>query len=187
MSQRPGVKPPTTRKPTFTAGTSLSSGTSGSAAGGSSTQVRKPATTTTTSSSASNVGRSQPTAAELAQTRRRLSIMGGGKGDTAALDGDKQYDDVDHADIIKQVLDNAEASERKEKTIFTQFHSLSKVGFVPYSSGKVNQDRACEVAPFGKSKDKAFFGVFDGHGQLGHMVSSLIQYRVTMIIYYLLS
>jgi len=36
------------------------------------------------------------------------------------------------------------------------------------------QDRACEVAPFGKHTERAFFGVFDGHGQHGHIVSQYV-------------
>lgn len=77
---------------------------------------------------------------------------------------------------MKQVVDNAaDGSEKKEIRIaYTSFYSLSKVGYVPFNQGKVNQDRACEVAPFGKAKEKALFGVFDGHGQQGHLVSQFI-------------
>jgi len=160
---------------------------------------------------------------ELAQSRRRLSIMGTDRNDGATLttlDGDKQFDTTEHIDVIRQTVESpadplaspvvvtvqqqqqqqaakpaagvaaaapgtaaaaaassaaapAQPAERKE-TLIREYYSLSKVGYVPYNPGKVNQDRACEVVPFGKSRDKAFFGVFDGHGQHGHLVSEFV-------------
>jgi serine/threonine protein phosphatase PrpC len=38
----------------------------------------------------------------------------------------------------------------------------------------VNQDRYCEVTPFAGHEDRAVFGVFDGHGALGHEVRRLL-------------
>jgi serine/threonine protein phosphatase PrpC len=106
------------------------------------------------------------------RSRRRLSVMGGAtKEDQLELDGKKQTGEEDHAEIIRQVLEQAEAEANQPKEVYKSFFSLSKVGFVPFNPYKVNQDRACEVAPFGKHKERAFFGVFDGHGQNGHLVS----------------
>ncbi len=169
-------RPVPTRKPTFTAGIAPSSASS-SARAGAGVAVRRPAggSTGSTTPTVNQVSK-QMSNMEIAQTRRRLSIMGSNKGDASILDGDKQFDEVDHADIIKNVLENAEqaSAEKKDQHIYTDFFSLSKVGYVPYNPDKTNQDRACEVAPFGKAKDKAFFGVFDGHGQLGHLVSQFV-------------
>ena len=48
-------------------------------------------------------------------------------------------------------------------------------GFMsPLISNKVNQDRSVEIVKFGGNDEKAFFGVFDGHGSLGHEVSSFL-------------
>jgi serine/threonine protein phosphatase PrpC len=55
------------------------------------------------------------------------------------------------------------------------------VGFVPNSS-KVNQDRACEHPKFGNDEQKAFFGVFDGHGALGHKVSQYVATELPKVI-----
>ena len=115
-------------------------------------------------------------AQRVALQRRRLSTTGQSKDDVTTLDGSAQFGEEDHAEDVQQVVDNADGGERKaDRPIYSEFYSLSKVGFVPWgTTTKVNQDRACEVAPFGKSKDKAFFGVFDGHGQHGHLVSQAV-------------
>ncbi len=38
----------------------------------------------------------------------------------------------------------------------------------------MNQDRSVEIPRFGGDESKAFFGVFDGHGSLGHEVSQFL-------------
>lgn len=60
---------------------------------------------------------------------------------------------------------NAQSAQAKDSTkapakrrAFSHYTSLSKVGFVPFNPNKVNQDRAVEIAKFGNSEDKAFFG-----------------------------
>jgi len=47
-------------------------------------------------------------------------------------------------------------------------------GLSLFASNKVNQDRSVEIVKFGGNDEKAFFGVFDGHGSLGHEVSSFL-------------
>ena len=58
--------------------------------------------------------------------------------------------------------------------VFSHYSSLSKVGYIPYNPAKVNQDRALELVRFNGSDSQALFAVFDGHGQLGHEVSSFL-------------
>ena len=58
--------------------------------------------------------------------------------------------------------------------VFSHYASLSKVGYIPYNPAKVNQDRALELVRFQQSDSQALFAVFDGHGQLGHEVSSFL-------------
>eukprot|EP01006_Ploeotia_vitrea_P023221 TRINITY_DN55665_c0_g1_i2.p1 TRINITY_DN55665_c0_g1~~TRINITY_DN55665_c0_g1_i2.p1 ORF type:complete len:337 (-),score=193.33 TRINITY_DN55665_c0_g1_i2:164-1174(-) len=57
---------------------------------------------------------------------------------------------------------------------FSAFASLSKVGFIPFNNNKVNQDKAGYTVDFQDSSDKAWFGVFDGHGLHGHEVSAFV-------------
>ena len=58
--------------------------------------------------------------------------------------------------------------------MFSHYSSLSKVGYIPYNPAKVNQDRALELVRFNAADNQALFAVFDGHGQLGHEVSSFL-------------
>jgi hypothetical protein len=63
--------------------------------------------------------------------------------------------------------------------VYSTYASLSKVGYVPFNNTKVNQDRATELVKFGgDEKHQAFFGVFDGHGLLGHEVSEWVAHNL---------
>lgn len=103
---------------------------------------------------------------DLVKTRRRLSVV--------AASGTKQH-------TLDGVGQGAAEEKEKDKTgdsakkCFKSFSLFSHVGFVPFNAGKVNQDRGVAVSPFCGKNDKAFFGVFDGHGALGHDVSSYVQ------------
>jgi len=66
------------------------------------------------------------------------------------------------------------AKSKRRIAPFSHYASLSKVGYVPFNPNKVNQDRGVEIVKFGGHDEKAFFGVFDGHGALGHEVSSFL-------------
>ena len=48
------------------------------------------------------------------------------------------------------------------------------MGYIPYNPAKVNQDRAVELLRFNQSERQALFAVFDGHGALGHEVSTYL-------------
>ena len=61
---------------------------------------------------------------------------------------------------------------------FSHYSCLSKVGYIPYNPGKVNQDRALEVLRFNGSDSQALFAVFDGHGALGHEVSTFLTQEI---------
>lgn len=100
---------------------------------------------------------------DVTKSRRRLSVV--------AATGAKQH-------TLDGVGEGA-ANEKGESTpgvkCFDKFSLYSHVGFVPFNNAKVNQDRGVAVAPYCKTEEKAFFGVFDGHGALGHEVSSYVQ------------
>jgi serine/threonine protein phosphatase PrpC len=61
---------------------------------------------------------------------------------------------------------------------FAKFATLSKTGYIPFNPEKVNQDRACEVISFGGDHGRAFFGAFDGHGTVGHEVSTFVSTKL---------
>ena len=69
------------------------------------------------------------------------------------------------------------SSKRPRSCSIKAFSSKTKVGVVPFNPNKVNQDRALMVPelPNGpKGGGAALFGVFDGHGMIGHDVSSYL-------------
>jgi len=115
---------------------------------------------------------------DIQQQRRRLSMATGEEEDDVKdLDGSRQNaDDINAEEVIDaSQLDGVPPPPPEDNTdceIISSFHSISRVGFVPFNNTKVNQDRACESHPFGADQySRAFFGVFDGHGQFGHHVS----------------
>ena len=63
--------------------------------------------------------------------------------------------------------------------LFSTYATRTKTGLVPFNPNKVNQDRAIVVPQVAHSdkhggRGAALFGVFDGHGMLGHDVSSYL-------------
>eukprot|EP00457_Paulinella_chromatophora_P000520 gb/GEZN01000520.1/.p1 GENE.gb/GEZN01000520.1/~~gb/GEZN01000520.1/.p1 ORF type:complete len:1402 (+),score=227.88 gb/GEZN01000520.1/:231-4208(+) len=66
------------------------------------------------------------------------------------------------------------STEQIARSAWTKFAMISHVGYVPFNKGKVNQDRViCDTA-FASSSSRAFCGVFDGHGENGHWVSTYV-------------
>jgi len=59
-----------------------------------------------------------------------------------------------------------------------KFVAISKKGFVPYNRGKVNQDSYFCDYNFDKNANCKLFGVADGHGEFGHLVSSLVARKI---------
>lgn len=117
---------------------------------------------------------------EIQQARRRLSMATGEDDDDVKdIDGSMKFlGDVNAQEVIDaSQLEGVPPpppleDESTQAQIIHSFHSISRVGFVPFNNTKVNQDRACESYPFGADQyARAFFGVFDGHGQFGHHVS----------------
>lgn len=93
--------------------------------------------------------------------RRRLSVVSASNVSQKVIDGSSEKKTVDR-----------QATQSSTKTkCFKSYHTLSKVGYVPFNNKKVNQDRPMAVSPFMQKDNKAVFGCFDGHGQLGHEVS----------------
>jgi len=151
-----------------------------------------PAAASASSASASKASdASALSSAKANQARRRLSVTAGqaDKVDGHAADGAS-------SDPLVKVLNSmrnttaapaqasvssaaaagasAGSAAKAKRKPFSHFASLSKVGYVPFNPNKVNQDRSVEIARFMNNDDKAFFGVFDGHGAHGHDVSSFL-------------
>ena len=65
----------------------------------------------------------------------------------------------------------------------TMNHSiLSRKGFVPYSTKKVNQDRPVIKYAVGGREDISMFGVMDGHGEFGHLVSQFVKDKLPVYL-----
>lgn len=117
---------------------------------------------------------SSGTTAAAAKARRRLSVMGAkNTAEISKLDGISQHEAKQTENINLQ--DTTPSTSSNTGRCFKHYASLSKVGYVPFNPHKVNQDRAMEVTRFGDDDEKALFGVFDGHGALGHEVSEFLR------------
>lgn len=102
------------------------------------------------------------------EQRRRLSVVSATNVSQKIIDGSVES---------KEKVDDAKTASVAAPTkaqCFRAFHTLTKTGFVPFNTGKVNQDRPCAVTPFMGEADKAVFGCFDGHGSVGHEVSQYV-------------
>ena len=55
-----------------------------------------------------------------------------------------------------------------------RYGAFSKVGFIRMVTDKVNQDSHWELAGWKGKPALHYFGVADGHGVFGHLVSSMI-------------
>lgn len=100
-------------------------------------------------------------AKDLIQARRRLSVV-------SAAPNQKLYK-LDGADENAKEPGNAALTSAERTKCYSTFSILSQVGYVPFNPFKVNQDRGIQFRF--KTDEKCIFGVFDGHGSLGHLVS----------------
>lgn len=122
--------------------------------------------------------------AQVVKSRRRLSIAGEFKKDNISkLDGVPTTSPLRSPAHAKSVTADSsidlkakakEISSSSEAAVKLRSANLSKVGYVPFNSSKVNQDRFCDIHGFGKDESRAFLGVFDGHGMVGHDASQFI-------------
>ncbi|XP_022856871.1 protein phosphatase 2C and cyclic nucleotide-binding/kinase domain-containing protein-like [Olea europaea var. sylvestris] len=55
---------------------------------------------------------------------------------------------------------------------------LSQRGYYPDALDKANQDSFCIHTPFGSNLDDHFFGVFDGHGEVGAQCSNFVKQKL---------
>lgn len=110
--------------------------------------------------------------------RRRLSVMAG-KKPGEILDGLGLSKTEAKLPTSPSSSSSSSTAPAGGKRPYIKAALLSKIGYVPFNPGKVNQDRGIEVCPFGGSEEKVVFGVFDGHGALGHEVSQYISTEVT--------
>lgn len=115
-----------------------------------------------------------PVEARLA--RRRLSVIRSSHDAQSierGIDGNSQVEQH-QAHNRRSSVANIENPDNSSGALFKSYAAISKVGYVPFNPHKVNQDRACKLVKFGGDEKKAFFGVFDGHGSLGHDVSEFV-------------
>lgn len=62
----------------------------------------------------------------------------------------------------------------KASNAMLRYASLSNAGYGPEGGKKTNQDAFVTIMEFGDATTSAF-GVFDGHGQVGHVVSAFVK------------
>jgi len=70
----------------------------------------------------------------------------------------------------------------KTNSCIKEYMSISRVGYVPFNSNKVNQDRVVCFSGLGKEKNCYLFGVLDGHGVRGEDVSGFVLNNFVPII-----
>jgi serine/threonine protein phosphatase PrpC len=99
----------------------------------------------------------------LRGTRRRLSVV----SDNKLIEGIATIGAVDSEDTIVKASD----------TVVKAYAGVSKKGYAPYNPRKRNQDALLmeEHRPSGS----IIFGVFDGHGEAGDLVSHYFSERMT--------
>ena len=82
-------------------------------------------------------------------------------------------------DLIGQNLRKSETARKDKEDDFFEyimrFSYRTKKGYIPTNSGKVNQDSFIICPNIGGKTWQHFFSVCDGHGPLGHHVSSYIK------------
>jgi len=109
-------------------------------------------------------GSSAPDAKAL--QRRRLSVA------PKHVDTNRESTapDLDYIEMEKKLTED----ERKSMGPMV-CGARSNKGHVPFNPDKVNQDRFIIKFNLGDHSDCALFGVFDGHGEHGHHVSSFVK------------
>eukprot|EP00808_Paulinella_micropora_P000802 g78008.t1 len=89
-----------------------------------------------------------------------------------SLSGQKEVAEQLEA-ACKSYLDMALSKTGELRDPFCAYAVLSQQGHIPRIE-KPNQDRPVVIHPFMNEPSRAFFGVFDGHGPNGHLVSSYL-------------
>lgn len=109
-----------------------------------------------------------PTPLHVRLARRRLSVI------RSSHDEQRMEKNIDGSGPDSKMNRRNSVVQEEKIPVFTRYAALSKVGYVPFNSNKVNQDRACKVLNYGNDENKVFFGCFDGHGSVGHDVSQYV-------------
>eukprot|EP00455_Lapot_gusevi_P009038 TRINITY_DN1400_c0_g1_i4.p1 TRINITY_DN1400_c0_g1~~TRINITY_DN1400_c0_g1_i4.p1 ORF type:complete len:413 (+),score=134.09 TRINITY_DN1400_c0_g1_i4:146-1384(+) len=104
---------------------------------------------------------------DMNRHRRRLSLL-------KAPDPESILDGIDESNAQTDVESKSQVAENNVNPPFHSYFARSKVGYMAFNPHKVNQDRALDVVNFGGRADRALFGVFDGHGVNGHLVSEFL-------------
>jgi serine/threonine protein phosphatase PrpC len=121
------------------------------------------------SSSSAGVTPEEEAEKAAAQQRRRLSVAPQHVGDVTTegtahnARKDEKLQDEDMTEEEKKALENLSCAYKSRK------------GVVPYNKKKVNQDRAVVKYALNGDPDVCLFGVMDGHGEFGHLVSEFVQ------------
>lgn len=67
-------------------------------------------------------------------------------------------------------------------SLTVQYAFYSQRGFYPDAPDKANQDAACAIEKLGGYSENHFFGVYDGHGELGSECSSFAKDKIPSIL-----
>uniref|UniRef100_A0A7S2U5W4 PPM-type phosphatase domain-containing protein n=1 Tax=Lotharella oceanica TaxID=641309 RepID=A0A7S2U5W4_9EUKA len=109
--------------------------------------------------------RSPPKDANL--QRRRLSVA------PKHVDTHRRESTAPDLDYVE--MEAMLTAEEKKSMGSMECGARSNKGHVPYNPDKVNQDRFVIKFNVGGNTEVALFGVFDGHGEHGHHVSSFVK------------
>jgi len=104
---------------------------------------------------------------KVALQRRRLSLQPAKVGDVT-----KTYNRKESLPSEDKSAMLVEQNENNAKVLADA--TSSRKGYVPYNRGKVNQDRALIAYKVKKDPTMSIFGVMDGHGEYGHLVSDFV-------------
>lgn len=108
------------------------------------------------------------TPADVRTQRRRLSIQARLVGDITKTPVETEY--VKKQNDTKATMESGDAAAKGA----LKSASTSRKGYVPYNKYKVNQDRAVVINGLNSDPKLSLFGVMDGHGEEGHLVSDFV-------------
>ncbi len=91
-------------------------------------------------------------------------------------------------EIIDRVISSEVSKEIDLKSVKLKYAYFSQRGYYPDDLFKENQDSFVAIPEFG-STERAFFGVFDGHGKYGHLCAKFVSdiviiYNIHLFIKY---
>lgn len=104
-------------------------------------------------------------------SRRRLSVIGD-QSEQLSIDGRQRSDEGTCNGGTQAYNDTLNEYSINKKHRTYKVYSHTKTGYIPFNTKKVNQDRICITEL--SYNNILLYGVFDGHGVNGHLVSQYL-------------